>query len=117
MADDEDREWLENYLPRYRDELLRSGMSKEDVDWAVSLAWTGVQTPTITTLDQYKAACALHDKMAETVPKRDYKSPEAVRLAALGGEMIRFEEEYQEQHGRLPPISSSEGEGDGTDNR
>jgi hypothetical protein len=40
--------------------------------------------------------------LAREVRKGDFLSFAAVRLHVLGGEMIRFEEEYEEEHGHPP---------------
>ena len=97
----ERQKWLQDFLPTYRDTLLRQGMSKEQVDGFVRLAWTD-PIMTINSVEDYKRACELAEQMGKAVPKEDFLSPAAVRLHALGAEMIRFEEEYEEAHGRLP---------------
>jgi hypothetical protein len=76
-------------------------MSKDQVDGYIRLAWTDPAI-TIDTIEDYKRACDLHEEMQKTVAKGDFLSPAAVRLHALGGEMIRFEEEYKEEHGCSP---------------
>jgi hypothetical protein len=97
-AHNDDEKWLQEILPGYRDQLLRMGMPKDQVDGFVRLAWTQPQIH-IESVEDYKRACILHEEMQKHVPKGDFLSPAAVRMHALGGEMIRFEEEYKEKHG------------------
>ena len=95
------QQWLQDFLPSYRDHLLRQGTSKDVVDGFVRLAWTE-PAMTINSVEDYKRACGLHEVMQKGVAKDDFLSPAAVRLHALGGEMIRFEEQYEKEHGCLP---------------
>src|SRR5262245_21307519 len=85
-SDTEYEEWLANYLPTYRDELLRKGLSKDQVDGFVRLVWTAPAI-TINSLEDYKCACSLHEELHKSVAKGDFLSPTAVRIHALGGEM------------------------------
>jgi hypothetical protein len=95
------RQFLEGFLATYRDELLAKGMSRDDVDRAIRMVQTEPAI-VINTLEDYKRACRLYNEMEGAVPKDDWRSPAAVQLVALGGEMIRFEEEYEREHGELP---------------
>jgi hypothetical protein len=97
----ERQKWLESYLPTYRDQLLRMGIPKEQVDGYIRLAWTDPAIH-IRSVEDYKRACSLHEEMAKEVQKGDFLSPAAVRLHVLGGEMTRFEQQYEEEHGYLP---------------
>src|SRR5262245_19979495 len=99
--EDDYSDLYEAFLPQYRDELLRKGMSKEQVDGIIRLIWTDPEIK-IRSLEDYKRACALHEEMQKHVAKGDFLSPAAARLHALGGEMIRFEEDYEQEHGCLP---------------
>ena len=102
MSDDVQREkWLAEFLPTYRDELLRKGMSKETVDGFVRMLLTP-SAITINSLADYQRACTLFEDLKKHVPKGDFLSPAAVRFHALGGEMIRFEQEYEQEYGSLP---------------
>ena len=58
----ERQKWLQDFLPTYRDTLLKQGMSREQVDGFVRLAWTD-PLMTINSEEEYKRACTLFEEM------------------------------------------------------
>jgi hypothetical protein len=89
-----DRQCLAEDLPIYRDELQRRGMSKEDIDVALRMTWT--EPPVIIhTVEDYRRAVGLYGEMSKQVRNGDWRSPAAIRLHALGGEILRFQQDHK----------------------
>ena len=95
--------WPQSFPQKMRDKLVHGGMSKDDATWAACLLWTSLEQPRIRSLEQYKAAATAYEQMEKEAPRDNFRSPAAIRLDALGGALIEFEEEYELEHGELPP--------------
>ena len=93
------------HLPRYRAELTKLGISKEDVEWIVMLVWTGAATSMIRSLEDYRLARSRYFDLAKTILSGDWRSEGAVRMLTLSGEIMRFEEKYEHENASLPPIT------------
>ncbi|TGQ33834.1 hypothetical protein [Mesorhizobium sp. M4B.F.Ca.ET.214.01.1.1] len=62
---------LEDRMQAIREDFIRAGMPKADIDWLVSNMWTQAHTPTIQTLEQYRLVAKTYTALDASIPKGD----------------------------------------------
>jgi hypothetical protein len=67
------------------------------------------ETPKIKSIKEYVRARITYQAWRETITKDNIASPASVEMYALGGEIERFEEEYEREQGCWPLTVEVEG--------
>jgi hypothetical protein len=101
-------EEAESILLEVREMCVRNGMSKDDAAYVCNVLWTGAHQPAIHSLEEYQRLSGAYKLMCKALAKDDYRSPKAIRIDAIGAELLRFEEEYEAEHGCEPPVSKDD---------
>lgn len=101
MATETDIEFEGRMLTQFRNVLEQKGISREQIHHALRVAFIPGEIAINTEAD-YERAADLHWILRKEISLLEWGTARAARLHALGGEMIRFEDEFQKLYGRLP---------------
>lgn len=70
------------------------------------------ETPKIESIEEYVRACIAYKAWNKTVTKDNIGSPASIQMYILGGEIERFEDAYEREHGTWPFTVEVEGKMD-----